>query len=85
MTSRYHGGKFFWRTTKGSLGNNNSDGKSYHGSKSFWKTTKGNLGNNDGDGNENSKKSNKVLSVKQQHFERASRFFCTFFTIVARM
>ena len=57
----------------------------YHGSKIFWKTTKGSLGNNDGDGNKNSKKSNKVISVKQQHFASASCFFKHFLAIVARL
>ena len=47
----------------------------YHGSKFFWKTTKGSLGNNDSDGNKNSEKSNKVISLKQQHFASASCFF----------
>ena len=57
----------------------------YHGSKIVWKTTKGSLGNNNGDGNKNNKKSNKVLSVKQQHFERASCFFAHFLAIIARL
>ena len=56
---------------------------SYHGSKFFWKTTKGSLGNNDGDSNKNGKKSNKVISVKQQHFAHASCFFAHFLAIVA--
>ena len=55
----------------------------YHDRKIFWKTTKGILGNNDGDGNENGKKSNNVISVKQQHFAHASRFFAHFLAIVA--
>ena len=57
----------------------------YHGSKIFWKTTKGSLGNNNGDGNKNSKKSNKVISVKQQHFACASRLYAHLLAIVARL
>ena len=55
----------------------------YHGRKIFWKTTKGILGNNDGDGNMNGKKSNNVISVKQQDFAHASCFFAHFLAIVA--
>ena len=57
----------------------------YHGSKILWKLTKGSLGNNDGDGNENGKKSNKTISVKQQHFARASRLYAHLLAIVARL
>ena len=57
----------------------------YHGSKNLWKLTKGSLGNNDGDGNENGKKSNKTISVKQQHFARASRLYAHLLAIVARL